>query len=218
MLEFNRVLDIQIGADHCSTAMVRTFLKLATPPDQWGTLPSQIEIGREVFITGGNPPELWSPPETNMGFLRRHFNDVKFVQGESSGLLALEGELKRRRIVAILCQDLLPDEEHPFGYPNDGDQGHYEFVRATKGRLALVGDPSRLIPGNRRWFNADGVVLSQPFEHQPGFSLQQRSIYLMELSHLLPNWWDRCVPPNPGVYFKPFISVDPASRRPAVSL
>lgn len=213
MSEFEQTLEIQIGADHCSTATARTFLKLATPRDQWDLLPNQIEIGREVFVIAGDPLELWSPPESNLEFLRRYFNEAGFVEGEPSGLTAVAGHLNLNHAVAVLYQDRLPDEDHPAGYPDDGDQGHYGFILSIRGRLVHLADPSRLVPGNQRWFDANGVVLAEPFAGQPGYQPEARSIYWMKLADFLPNWWDKRVPPSQEKYFKPFLWVDLASRR-----
>ena len=79
--------------------------------------------------------------------------------------------------------------------------------------LITIADPSRLIPGNERYFDESGVVLAGPYTGQAGYHPELKKVYQMRIHDFLPHWYDQRVPPQPGRYEQTFIWVDLASRR-----
>lgn len=201
--EIELYLKQQETADHCGPASIQTILSASGRVE----LPSQEDIGREVFVLAGDPPDTWCPPENILNFLTQRGIEAGIIQGEENNLPRLNQYLSMGNKVMVLYQDLLPDKTFPQGYPNDGNQGHWAFllsIDSVRG-LVKIGDPSRLKPGNERFINQAGVVLSEPYNNQPEYQAKLASIYWLTIADFQKSWWDNRVPPLPGRYEKAFI-------------
>lgn len=176
-------LEEQIDQDSCGPANVRTLI-LA----QYGSAPSQAEI--KAAIAFGQKNHFWCLPETIIRYLDKFFDQVRLIQDKESGLGKIDELLNENWAVMVLFQDIFPDKENPAGFANDGSNGHYAFITEVDEARGLIkiGDPSRLIPGNERFFDNEGVV-AVTGEEVEGKQLALKAGYWVEAEKFKQLWF-----------------------------
>lgn len=211
-IESNLVIAEQAG--FCVPADIQTLMLASNKQKDTWYLPSQPDISRALVVMAGEPADTWFPPERNVEYLHQFFARVGMVEGAGQGIIQAMLRLKQNLAVMVLYQDLPPDLDHQRGYPPDGEHGHYAFMSAINlaGGVITLADPSRLLPGNERYFDQSGVVLTQPYTGQVGYQPALKAIYQMRIHDFLPMWWDKHVPPDQGCYKETFVWVDLDSR------
>ena len=205
-----RYLLQQADVDSCVARNLETVLRVGGGTD-W----TWKRIAAKVYEFVGDPPDNWAPPENALRFLQPHFASVGFVQGQASGIEMAMAYLTLDRVLLVWYQDCLPDLRHPNGYPKNGRQGHCGFITGINpetGMLRLA-EPSRLKSGNERLFYPGKVVLTEPFNYQPGLVEACLPVYQVPINYFVANWHDLQVLSSQKVYHQPLVWVDLASRR-----
>ena len=203
----------------CGPAMIRTMLKagLQLRGKDLQTAPSQKEIGKEVYTWKygifTQPLRLrdnWCLPKDVCQYLRQSFESVSFYDNGGGTVEAMAKLLKQGKAVGVLIQDVVPDKGHPQGFKDSLDNGHWTIVKAVNQKEGWVelADSYRNKPGNERWFDDQGLVLTDgQISDRSSYTLEHRGIYRMNINEFVKNWWDFKFDQKEK-YIHPMVAVD----------
>jgi len=189
----------------CGPAMIRTMIKagLRLKEKDPETAPGQKEIGRQVyswhyFVFHHSPLKFrlrdnWCLPDNVHQYLHRWFEGVAVYEGKGVTIDSIAEELDQGKAVGVLFQDVLPDKRQPCGYQDNLDNGHWTLVTAINLQEDWIelADSYRDKDGNERWFDRQGIVLSDgKVEDRKDLILEHRRIYRMKIADFVKHWWD----------------------------
>ncbi|MFH0942607.1 MAG: hypothetical protein V1810_00340 [Candidatus Beckwithbacteria bacterium] len=188
----------------CGPAMLRGWLKeaFARKSINAEAVPSQQKIAKEVYTWKygifKNPLRLrdnWCLPTTVHKYLDTWFKDVNVYNSNEVKVDKIAEDIEKGMAVGVLMQDKIPDRSHPGGYEDSLDNGHWVGVSAINLKAGWIelADSYRNKKGNERWFDEQGMVLTDgnfPEENRSKLSLEHRQVYRMSLQAFIKDWWD----------------------------
>lgn len=204
----------------CGPAWIRSVIKtgLQRNGKDPSTAPSQKEIGKKVYMWRYGVfykplrfRDNWCLPDNVHQYLHRWFEGVAVYEGKGVTIDSIAEELDQGKAVGVLFQDVLPDKRQPCGYQDNLDNGHWTLVTAINLQEDWIelADSYRDKDGNERWFDRQGIVLSDgKVEDRKDLILEHRRIYRMKIADFVKHWWDYKFNAADGKYIHPAVAVD----------